>query len=359
MIFGKLFTRAEPLLALDVGSTGIKLVELELESERPKILNIAYSPASSEVVTNNIITKAEPVAEQIAEMLDANAIADRRVITAVPGPSVFTKRIKMPKVSAAELHSSVQMEAGNFIPHNIDAVRLDFHVIGPAERNQLDVLVAAVKNEVIDSFLDCMALAGLETAIVDVDYFALQNVFELNCPEMMNQTVALVNIGARYSAISICREGQALFCGDISVGGKLLTEALKDGLSLSHQEAEKVKRQAMISEVDEAARDIIDRHVEYVSSEFNRQLSFFWNASGADGGIDKILLSGGGALLPGLASELSERTGIEVGTLPVFKALEAGDGVDAQYLREIEPLMAVAVGMAIRTPGDKDLPDED
>lgn len=356
MVFAKIFKKMESLMALDLGSTAIKLIELDLEAEKPKILNVACASTSVEAISNNIVTKPQPISDQITEILEANGIGDRRVVTAVPAPSVFTKRIKMPKVTASELRSAVQMEAGNFIPHNIDAVRLDFHVIGEADRNQLDVLVAAVKNEVIDSFLDCIALSGLETAIVDVDYFALQNVFELNHPDLMSQTVALVNMGARYSSINICREGQALFCGDISVGGKLLTEALKEGLGIQYADAEKIKRTAGSPGLDEATREIIDRHVEYAASEFNRQLSFFWNASGADGGIDRILLSGGGSLLPGLGSELAERTGIEVGKLSVFKALDGGENVDREYLKEIEAQMAIAVGMAIRTPGDKEIP---
>lgn len=346
--------RIEPLVTIDIGSSSIKLLELDLSGEKPKLVNLAVSPLDEEVFSNNMVTKSDIVSERIMALLEANNIGEQRVTIAMPGPSVFTKKIKMAKVPPAELAANVQFEAGSFIPHNIDAVKIDYHVVGESGKNQLDVLVVAVKNEIVNSFIECLSLSGLEAAVVDVDYFALQNCFELNYPEYVAETVALIDIGARYSSINICKDGESLFTGDIAVGGKLFTDAIADGLGVSQAEAEKLKRGngGDASKKAEVA-DIVDRKVEYVASEFNRQLSLFWNASGAEDGIDRIMVTGGGALVPGLLQELSEKTGIECGIIDPVRGLEFGGDFDGDYVKDVSSVISVCVGMGMRQPGDK------
>ena len=352
--FRNLFKKKEYLLSIDIGSTGIKLIELDCSGEKPKLLNIGISPLTEDIFSNNVIVKAEKVAEQLSALLESNKVGDKRVVTAMPGPSVFTKKIKMQRMDPSELASNVHLEAGNFIPHNVDAVKLDYHILGESGKNQLDILVAAVKDEIIDSFVNTLALAGLQTAVVDVDHFALQNMFEMGYPEEREKTVALINMGARYSSINILRNGESLFTGDIPVGGKLFTDSLVQELGIKADAAEKIKHGQTVSDVDPVhAKEIVDKNVEYVASEFNRQLSFFWNASGAEEGIDKIMLCGGGSLVAGVLEELAEKTGIECVRADPLKGIEVGEGFDEAYLAEISPLMGVSVGMAIRQPGDR------
>jgi type IV pilus assembly protein PilM len=354
----KLFQKNESLVSIDIGASSVKLIELDLSGSKPRLINVAVSPMGMDIFANNAISKPDKVSEKIAAMLESNSINDKRAATAMPGPSVFTKKIKMPKLGMAELSNSVQFEAGNFIPHNVDAVKLDFHVLGEAGKNQLDVLVVAVKNEIIDSFVNTLALAGLETAVVDVDYFAMQNVFELGYPELIPSTVALVNIGTRYSSINICRNGESLFTGNIALGGKQFSDAIAEGLGVQPAEAEELKRNRHSNKtLQDAVQDIMDRNIEYVAGEFNRQLSFFWNASGADEGIDKIIITGGGSLVPGLMEELAEKVGIECMALDPFKGIECGSNIDQAFLKEISAAMSVCVGMGLRQPGDKEVPD--
>lgn len=361
MVFGKFFKKAEPLLCVDIGSSGVKLLQFDVASGDKLLLqNIASASFDSDVFSNNAITNGQMIADKIMGLLEANEIPEQRVAVAMPGPSVFTKKIKMPKQPPSELASNVHFEAGGFIPHNIDNVKIDFHVIGESGRAQLDVLVVAVKNEIIDSFLDCLNLSGLQAAIVDVDYFALQNCFEMAYPEYISETVALIDVGARYSSINICQNGQSLFTGDIAVGGRLFTDALVDELGVSFEEAEKMKVLGEFGEhAKEAVSEIIERKVEYVAAEFNRQLSLFWNASGAEEGIDRIMLTGGGALVPGLLDEITEKTGIECEFLDALKGVAWEANVDSDFLKKLGPLLSVCVGMGGRQPGDKEITEYD
>lgn len=358
MVFGKFFKKSEALLSVDIGASSVKILELDTSEIRPRLLNLAVAPLPTDAVVNNSIVKPEVVCDILGSLLEENAIGDKRAVVAMPSPSVFTKRIKIAKVPLDELADNINMEASNFIPHSIDAVRLDYHVVGDAGRNQLDVLVVAVKREVVDSFLDCVAMAGLETAVADVDYFALQNMFELTHPELLEKTVALINVGSRYSSINICRRGASLFTGDMALGGRYMTDALVQELNVSFDEAEQLKKNKNSTHAQAAAaRELIERNVEYVASEFNRQLSFFWSASGAEDGIDHILLCGGGALVPGLPEDLSEKTGVSCELLDPLHGIDVGTQFDKTYLKEVGPLIGIAIGMGIREPGDRVIPE--
>ncbi len=358
--------KREALVSIDVGSTGIRLIELDLRHGRPKVVNFGFAQLSGDIFAGNSISKSELVAENLTGLLESLAVTDKRAVTAVPAPSVFTKRVKMAKVPANELRSTIYFEAGNFIPHNIDAVKLDYHVVGESTKNQLDVILVAVKNEVIDSYTDTLALSGLETAVVDVDYFAVQNIFELAHPELVERTVALVNIGARFCAINIVSNGESLFTGDIAIGGKIFTDAIAEVLSISPQEAEEVKRQmgkpgkkddSVQAILNDSVQDIIERNVEYMASELNRQITFFWNASGSEGAIDCIVVTGGGALIPGLIEDIKEKTGLETLLLDPIPTVDFADGIDQTKFREMANSLSVCLGLGLRQAGDRELPD--
>ena len=307
---------------------------------------------------NYVVTDLDHTAEVIAGLIEESGISDKRIVTSMPGPSVFTKKVKMPKTSMSELAQNIQFEAASFIPHSIDAVKLDFHVLGEDDKGQLDVLVVAVKNEIIESFIDTLSMAGLETAVVDVDYFAFQNMFEVSYPEYVMETVALIDVGYRYSSVNICAEGKSLFTGDISVGTKDFLEPLQSELEIPLSEAQNVLT-GKIENYERAteALEVIDRVLEEATSELNRQLSFFWNASGAEEGIDRIMLGGGGSSIPRLIEDLADKTGVDAERINSFRSIDVGDVLDAESISDLAPIMGVAVGLGIRQPGDKEIPE--
>lgn len=356
-MFG-LLKKQHSFLAVDIGSSSLKFLELSTSGEKPTLLKLDMKQLSGEVFSNNMITNASRVAEAVNAFVEENDCTGKRVVTAVPGPAVFTKRIKMAHMDLADLEASIQMEAANFIPHNISAVKLDFHILGEAGKNQLDVLIVAVKNEIIDSFSDAMSLAGLDLGIVDVDYFALQNAFEANYPEMTTKNVAIINMGYRYSSINICKNGQTLFTGDISTGSKHFTDTLVEIFGVTPEEANKLKRgESSDSKLKEAASDILQKSVEQVAADFNRQLTFFWNASGSDEGIDAIFLTGGGSLTPGFVEALGEKTTVECKKLDPFKEVEIDPSIGEDRAKSLAPYMGVAFGLGLREYGDKIIPD--
>ena len=355
-----LFTKAEELIAIDVGASSIKFVEMDLKGDAPVVNQFAVVPLTGEIFQGSAIGSTEQVSTTISTMLEAAGIAGKRVVTAMPSPSVFSKRVQLARVPLSELGSTIEFEAANYVPQSTNGLKLDFHVIGASGKSHLDVLLVAVKNEVVDSYLDVIASAGLDTAVVDIDYFALQNIFEANYPELLDKNVALLNVGSRFTTINICRGGQSLVTSDIGIGGKSFTEALASELELSPQDAEKAKRAADPAHPRHSSiEEVVDRLVEAAASELNRQLSLVWNSGGADEGIDTIFISGGGALIRGFLEELSEKTGVKCERLNPFKLVQIGSSIDRTQLEAMSPLIAVCAGLGLRQAGDKEIPDYD
>src|SRR5690606_15165772 len=144
--------------------------------------------------------------------------------------------------SPQETEQAVMYEARNFIPEELDNVKLDYQVTSTApDAEEAEVLMAAAKKEIVNRYADTLRLAGLTPVVVGGAYFALDNMYELNYDPLANQVAALVNIGSRYSSINILKEGRSTFTGDVPVGGRDITEALVRDLGIPADEAERIK----------------------------------------------------------------------------------------------------------------------
>lgn len=357
MVFRKLLKKKETLVGIDLGSSAIKILELEIVDGVISLVSVGAVVTPLDAIQGNTIVNQDGVATALATLIEEQGLTGKRAAVAMPSPSVFTKRIKMPHMNMSELADNVHLEAGSFIPHSMDGIKLDFHVLGESGQ-QLDVLVVAVKDEIVDSYLETLLMAGVETAVVDADYFSLQNCLEIILPQSRDKTVAAINIGSRFSSINICRAGQSVFTGDASVGGRLFTDAIMEEMEVDFEDAEGLKLGNHSSEdLKKVASEIILKNIDYATTELNRQLSLFWSASGVEQAIDEILLSGGGALLKGIVSGIAEKTGIKTTVFNPFESVIIPEGFDSSHVKRLAPFMAVAVGLALREPGDKITPE--
>lgn len=163
--------------------------------------------------------------------------------------------------------------------------------------------------------------------------------------------VALVNIGAQVVNISIVQNGVPAFTRDITTGGNHYTEEIQKALSVSFEEAERIKvggggeqtQDVIPQEVEHAMREVTDTMV----GEISRSLDFF-SATATESRIGKVLLSGGGSRIAGFANAFGERTGLEVEVMNPLVRMLPSKGFDAEYLDEIGPTLSVGVGLATR-----------
>jgi type IV pilus assembly protein PilM len=348
------FSRRTGYLVLDIGSSSVKLAEVVHEASGPRVTALAMTPLGATAIQSNVIQDDVPVIDAIKTLLDATRSQSTQVITAVPGPAVIVKKVVLPAQSGQAIDSAVLNEASHLIPDSLDNVNLDYQVIDAIEDgNKMEVLVVAVKRDIINSYTAAIRAAGLEPVLVDVDYFALENMYELNYEQVSDSPVALVNIGARYSSINILKNGRSTFTGDVPVGGAEFTDSLVRQLGISPEDAERVKRGQTLEGVDRQTTDpILSSVTEFITEEIQRAISFFWTAA-TDEPIGSVVLSGGPARMPGLAQHLQERLQTTVEVADPFRRVRVDSKVDRRLIEECGPSLAVAVGLATRRPGDK------
>jgi type IV pilus assembly protein PilM len=350
MLFPK---KIEPI-ALDIGSTFIKLVQLKGSNKNYQLIKFGMVPLPPEVIVEGAVMDAGRVVEAIKELLTSQKIKTKEVVISVSGSSVIIKRVSVADMTDEELAESIKWEAEQYIPFSIDDVNVDFQKLGAgAAAGQADVLLVAVKKDKINDYVNLVKEAGLEPVVMDVDAFALANMYELNYA-FEDGTTALLNIGASVMNINILKDGVSIFTRDITVGGNRYTEALQRDFGLTYEDAEKVKRGEEFDTADkEQIASVMSSVTDDIVAETQRSFEFFRSTTGSDK-VSRVLVSGGCARIGNFTTVLSERLEIPVEVVDPFKKIKIDPKrFETTVIAESSPLCAVAVGLAIRRPGDR------
>jgi type IV pilus assembly protein PilM len=285
----------------------------------------------------------------------AGAKGSDAVISISGHSSVIIKKISMPVMAAEELSISIRNEAEQYIPFDINDVNIDFEIIGPKpdEAGQMDVLLVAAKKNVIADYAEVVEMAGLDTLFLDVDAFALSNMYELNYDVSEKKNVAIVNVGASKTNINVLHEGRPVFTRDSAMGSNYHTEALEREFEISREDAERLKLgQAIAGVSPESAQSAIAIASDEIYTEVYRSFEYF-KSSVADEEVGEVVLSGGAALIKGFAEMMAEKLGMPVNVADPFSKIKIPDKLDPAHIRQIAPIAAVAVGLALRRAGDK------
>lgn len=348
MLFGK----KKRVAGLDIGSSSVKMVELDGKPNSLNLVSLGFENLPSDTIIDGQIMELNTVSDVIQNVCNNHQIEASQVVTGVSGHSVIIKNIVLPAMSSEELEESIDWHAEEHIPYDLADVSLDYQVTANSE-DSTNVLIAACKRERIDNIKQAIQLAGKQPVVIDVDTFALQNCYEANYDPADSDVVTLLNIGASTMNVNIVKGTRSLFSRDITVGGSQFTDVLQRSLGLNFQQAEAVKRGVANAapEVEEKSIEPLMNNVtEVVAMEIQKTFDFY-RATTDDNEtqVQKILISGGGSKLAGLAQDLSHRLELPVEVLNPFRKIYIDQNkFDPDYIKEIVPEMAVAVGLAMR-----------
>jgi len=347
-----MFGKKKSVAGLDIGSSSIKMVELDGKNGGYSLAGLGFENLPDEAIIDGQIMELNAVSDVIQKVCSNHNIKSSQVVTGVSGHSVIIKNIVLPPMSDEELEESIDWHAEEHIPYDLTDVSLDYQITGRTA-DSTQVLIAACKRERIDNVRQAIQLAGKEPAVIDVDTFALQNCYELNYRPDESQVVTLLNIGASTLNVNIVKGTRSLFSRDITVGGSQFTDVLQRSLGLSFQQAEAVKRgvpNAAEGVEEKAIEPLMSNVTEIIAMEIRKTFDFY-RATTEDNQtvVQKILISGGGSKLQGLATDLSAWLELPVEILNPFRSISVDERkFDRGYLNEIMPEMAVAVGLAMR-----------
>ena len=297
MTFWKKKKRPE-VVGLDIGTSAVKVVELKPKGSAYELggFGIAHVPAGA--IQGGEVKQPDAVQQAIRQALVQGGVQATEAVIGVSGGSVIAKRVNLPKMSESELGESIRWEAEQHIPFDIDDVNIDFQILrqdGP----QLEVMLVAVKKGKVQSYADVVEACGLNVVVVDVDVFALETQYQHNEPGQGNEVVALVNIGHETTNTNILQGGMNVYARDIFVGGRQYASTIAQRFDLAPAEAEAIVRgeQGSVSWVE--VEPVLDLVSQEIGQEIQRTLDYFGTTAEHER-IQRIFLSGGCALIPGL-----------------------------------------------------------
>ena len=346
-----------PLLAVDIGSNSIKVAQLGGSPNRYELLALGVMPLDPEAVVDGVVKDEEHVVDALTRLLKAEKIETTHSIASVAGEAVIIKKIQVPQMPPDELEETIRKEAEQYIPFDIDDVRIDYHPLGKAgedaetldeEEEKQEILLVAVQNELIDSRTDVLSAAGLKPVIVDLDAFAIVNALSIskNIDEL--GVVALIDLGAAFTHVNIIIDGVSAFTRDIPMGGNMCTQMLMSKFDADYEEAEDFKRGILSGDIEKP--DVVETIVEAFENsieEINKSFEFISTTSNVQ--VEHIFLSGGGALLNGVDGLIADRLGVSAEVFDPMQGIKISrKKFDQENINRMGPLAMVALGLSTR-----------
>ena len=347
-LFGK---KQKTVLGLDLSSTSVKLLELSRSGDRFRVESYSVEPLPATAVVEKNIVEIESVGDAIRRVVSRAKTKQKQVAVAVSGSAVITKTIEM---SAAlkdhEIEDQISIEADQYIPYPLDEVAIDFEVLGPSEENPdlNQILLAACRRENVEIRQDVLAVAGLEAKIVDVEAYAMERAFSLILDQIDEhaEVVAIVDIGATMTTLSVLVSGKIIYTREQLFGGKQLTEEIQRRYGLSFEEAGLGKKQGGLPEEYES--EVLEPFKEAVVQQVMRSLQFFYSSSQYNN-VESIVLAGGTASIDGLSELVQEQLGVPTVLANPFGEMSLSPKVNAANLGTDAPSMMIACGLALRS----------
>jgi len=341
-------------VGIDIGASRIKVCQLDEDKRGLFLQQYGQSILPAGAIVDGVISDPNPIIDTLRKLKATHKLRNTKAAISVSGHQVIIKKITVPKMSQGELETNIKWEAEQYIPFDIEEVELDFHVVSDSasQKGHMDVILVAVKKDYLEDYTSIITEVGFEPMVCDVDSFAIENMFLANYETPPGETVALVNVGATKTNINILTDGVSNFTRDLSVGGDTFTEEIQKQLSITAGEAEILKLGVgdASADVPQEVRDCVQGIADNITSELQRSIDFY-SATSADAPPAHIYLTGGSARLEALEQSIKSRMWVHVTEINPFHKIIT-DQHEPDFISTHAPSAGVAVGLALRFPGD-------
>jgi type IV pilus assembly protein PilM len=337
------------ITGVDIGSHAIKVCQLQQTGKGYKLLAIGSTTLPPGVVEDGVLQEPDVVGKAIAALFKNLKIKNSKVGISISGYSVIVKKINLEYMTDKELSEYIVAEAEQYIPFDINDVYIDFQKLSTSsqENDRTDIMLVAAKKDVIDDYLLMLQEIKLKPVLVDVDGFALENIWEKMSGNAEN--IALVDIGASKMNINVIADGVSVLARDVVVGSNQLTDQLANTLGVEEEEAENIKLGTVYAKEHQGTvEEIFMQTCTQWILEIKKAIDLYM-ANNPDNPLKLLVLSGGGAKVKGLLDYIKQETGLDVVLFNPFETMIIDEKkFDRQYLDSIAPEMAIAAGLAIR-----------
>jgi type IV pilus assembly protein PilM len=302
------FYTDKPLFGLDIGRSSLKVMQLEHVGKRPEIIGYGTADFDVHAISEGIIVKPEIIAASMHDLFEHRLMGEintRRVAMALPGYRTFTRSIQLPKLAPNEVNEAVQLEVEQYIPVPLADLYLDYTITSQVADN-MEIFVVAVPKKIVDSFLVLARGLGLEPILIEPTMTAGARFFARDVHSDM--TSIIIDFGSLTATISIY-DKTIIATSTVSAGGLVFTEAIRNTLGVSQEEAGDIKTKfgLDVSKYQRRVAEALEPSLNKIVTEVRRMLRYYEEhyASNSKGGIGQIVTLGGGANMPGLSDYLT------------------------------------------------------
>lgn len=339
------------MIGVDITSATVKLLELEHHSDHWRVASWAVRPLVDRAVVERRIRDTDQVVMALSRALDHAGPRTRQAVVALPTGAVITKVLSMPvSFSDNDIAQRIAMESDKHIPFPFNEVTLDFQRLGVNARydDQQDILLVACRRQDMQLLTDVLDQVGLEPAVVDVDMFAMERATRFLLSRLTHQPdhgTVLIDIGASMTAFHIVYRGRIVHTRDNVMGGRQLTDEIRQHYRLTFDEAGRAKK---AGDLPEYRQRVLFPFRESLVQQIMRSLKLYYTTAGACR-IERMILAGGSSVIEGLAERLAEESRLEVVPANPFAAMRVAGRIDNASLTLDAPAMMTACGLAMRS----------
>ena len=349
-----MFTR--PLVAIDIGSSAIKVVILGGRKEK-KLLAAALEVLPAGLVVDGALRDVVQVEEKLRGLIKKLKIIPfaRRVAVSLSGSTVLVKNIEV-VAKGSELAQQVYYEAEQQFQADMSEVFFDFSAQGkPAKKGEVQkVLLVGAKRDMVEQYVGMMRRLGMRTGIVECSLFSVANMFEYNYGRI-NALIALVTIGSSLTQLSLIHSGDYLYTREIPIGGEEYTKRIMEVLSVDHENAESFKIAASQGDgnVPPEVQTVISEINDQLVGELQSSIDYFIQGSPESGSLTGLYMTGGGSRISGLDAAVAAALSVPVQVINPFQKVDVNSKkFDMDYISMQSHLYGVAVGLGLRSLGD-------
>lgn len=337
------------VLGIDIGQNTIKVVSLSNDSSGKLLLNNIGELATPRVDSTgkNRQKYLTSLSASIKSLLSDLKIKEKKVVVALPENEVVSRLVRLPPLKDSEIMDALKFEAETFVPYSLDEVSIDYEVIEKDEVGRLTIFVIAARNDLINEQIKLFKSLGLELIALESPSVALRRVIKNSVKTV--ERVVVLDIGEKFSDVFNFNKGNAYFARSVPVGGESLTRSISLGLGLDMPSAEEYKKAYGLKEdqLEGKIRAVVLPVFNSISDEVRKAMALFTEDSEGKQ-VELLVLSGGGANLPGAAEELTKTLGIEVQVAQPFINIDVSK-VNSQFNLNTEGCrFSLAVGLSLR-----------
>ena len=334
------------ILGIDVGLDTTKVVSLSKKDEKV-VLDLVGEIKTPRVDWRKGEKKEiDEVAEAIKKLLADLKCKSKQVVVCLPEDQIISRLVRLPPLKETEIKEVLKFEAETFVPYPLDQVSIDYEIIERDDAGRLTLFVIAAKNDLIQNYVKLFKAVDLELIALESPAIAMKRLINLSTTAV--DGVMIVDIGEKYSDLLGIKKGNIFFTRSIPFGGEALTRAISISLGLDMDSAEEYKKAYGIkeSELEGKIRTAVMPVFNNISDEIRKAMSLFLEDFGQ--AINLLVLSGGGANMPGLAEELNRLLGVEVQVISPFIKIDTTKFIVPFDIKLEGCRFGLAVGLALR-----------